>query len=194
MTAIAHSLNNRRRLADQNTIDLGWERCQEQALLAYRNNQPGEARGGWARALEIAERYFERGDPRLAASRTNHAFALLRQNQIHQANLLLEKAVVAWEESWRWVPLMTPSAGQGDADPEPYDVKTQEAFYALIRQGQAMTESLLREGRLADGSPDDWFAVKPKSLNDIRRLYAAIFLMPSNQQKPNRRSFGRRAA
>jgi len=179
MTATIDATCSRSHAADQNTIDVTWERCQEQALLAFQQKKPAEARANWARALEIAERCFDRGDPRLAASQTNHAFALLRLNQRHQANLLLKNAMLAWEESWRWVPLMAPTARRGESEPAPYDPKTQEAFYSLIRRGQAMTETLLREGRLSEASADDWQTVKPKGLNDIRRLFSAVFLMPT---------------
>ncbi|MGI9500961.1 MAG: tetratricopeptide repeat protein [Geminicoccaceae bacterium] len=160
-------------------VDLTWERCQEQAMLAFRTSRATMARANWARALDIAERHFERGDPRLAASLNNHAFALMRQNQLHQAKASFLRAEAAWEDSWRWIPWMTPSTGQGEAEAEPYDRETLDAFYALIRQGQAITETLSRENRLPEVEGDDWKAVKPRRMTDIRRLFSAIFLMPT---------------
>lgn len=179
MAISINAVQNRPFMADRNRIDLTWERAQEQALHAYRANNPAVARAHWAKALDIAERCFERGDPRLAASLSNHGFALLRQNQLHQANIFFRRAVNAWEDSWRWVPLMAPSTGQGEVE-TPYDRETQNAFYALIRQGQAKTETLLRERRLAKAKGDDWAAVKPRNMTDIRRLFSAVLLMPTS--------------
>lgn len=164
---------------DRNRIDLTWERAQEQALHAFRANHATAARAHWQRALDIAERHFERGDPRLAASLSNHAFALLRQNQIHQAHVYFQRSVDAWEDSWCWIPWMTTAKGPGDTEAVPYDRTTQDAFYALIRQGKAMTETLWKEHRLPEAGEDDWESVKPRCMNDVRRLFSAVFLMPT---------------
>ena len=177
MTTCIDNLQSRPITVDRNRIDLTWERTQEQAMHAFRSNHPAAARAHWAKALQIAERHFERGDPRLAASLSNHAFALLRQNQMHQASTYFRRAIDAWEESWCWIPWMTPSSNESEA--APYDRQTQDAFYALVRQGQAITEALWREQCLPEVGGDDWPAVKPKAMNDIRRLFSAVFLMPT---------------
>jgi hypothetical protein len=163
-------------LVDHNRIDLTWERAQEQALQAFGAGHAAAARAHWRRALDIAERHFERGDPRLAASLSNHAFALLRQNQMHQANIYFRRAVDAWEDSWRWVPWMSAAKGP---EPAPFERTAQDAFYDLIRQGRMNTEELWREQRLPDAHGDDWRSVKPRVMNDVRRLLAAVFLMPT---------------
>ncbi len=192
--AISIEAARSRSLANRNTIDLTWERCQEQALLAFRARDSEKARAQWARGLEIAERHFERGDPRLAASRSNQAFALLSRKQTHLANAQFLQAMIAWDESWRWVPLMTPTPRHGETDPKPYDRKTQDAFYALIKQGQKFTETMWQENRLPEAGPDDWASVRPHAMSDIRRLFSAIFLMPTARPEPGRRSAGGRAA
>ena len=179
MATSIDAVQNRPFLADRNRIDLTWERAQEQAMHAFEANKPAIARAQWAKALDIAERYFERGDPRIAASLSNHGFALLRLNQLHQANAYFRRAVNAWEDSWRWVPWMAPPTGQGEVE-TPYDRETQDAFYALIRQGQAKTETLWRERRLSKAKGDDWATVKPRNMTDIRRLFSAVLLMPTN--------------
>ena len=74
---------------------------------------------------------------------------------------------------------MAPPTGQGEVE-TPYDRETQDAFYALIRQGQAKTETLWRERRLAKAKGDDWAAVKPRNMTDIRRLFSAVLLMPTS--------------
>lgn len=173
--ATAH---NRPVLADQT-----WERCQEQALQAFRRGDIASARTNWAKALEIAGRHFERGDPRIATSLNNQAFALLRQKSIHQANAHFERAMIAWEESWCWIPWMAPSTKPGEDEAAPYDRETQEAFYNLIRQGKEITEVLWRENRLSAVEGDDWQTVKPKSMTDIRRLFSAVFLMPTDRDR-----------
>jgi|GEM_PF-5033084 len=164
---------------EQNRVDVTWERAQEQAMHAFKVRNADGARTGWAKALDIAERHFERGDPRLASSLSNHAFSLLRQGQDHQANMYFQRALIAWEESWRWIPWMTPSSSVDESEAAPYDQGTQDAFYALVKQGKTITERTFRERQLPDVDNDDWSAVKPKSMNDVRRLFSAIFLMPT---------------
>ena len=181
MATCLDTLQSRPISVDRNRIDLTWERTQEQAMHAFKNNHAALARAHWAKALQIAERHFERGDPRLAASLSNHAFALLRQNQMHQANLYFRRSIEAWEESWRWIPWMAPSSGGDEA--APYDRRTQDVFYALVRSGQAITEALWRERCLPEVGGDDWPAVKPKTMNDIRRLFSAVFLMPTAKNR-----------
>lgn len=165
------------------TVELTWERHQEQALQAFRTGEATSARMNWAKALEIAEHYFERGDPRIAASLSNHAFALVRRESIHQANSYFQQAMIAWEESWRWIPWMAPSTEPDEAEAAPYDRETQEGFYALIRRGQAITEMLWRENQLSEVEGDDWSKVKPKAMTDIRRLFSAVFLMPTARDR-----------
>ncbi|MGI9503606.1 MAG: hypothetical protein ACR2RE_11185 [Geminicoccaceae bacterium] len=165
---------------EQNRVDITWERVQEQAMQAYKARNNAGARASWAKGLDIAERHFERGDPRLAASLNNYAFALMRQGQVHQANFYFRRSIVAWEESWCWVPWMAPSTAPGDDESTPYDQTTQGAFYAMIKQGRAITETLMRERRLPEMASDDWNTVKPKRMNDVRRLFSAIFLMPTS--------------
>ena len=168
---------------EQNRVDITWERVQEQAMQAYKARNAAGARASWAKALDIAERHFERGDPRLAASLSNHGFALMRQGLVHQANVYLRRSITAWEESWCWVPWMTPSTAPSDDEPTPYDQTTQDAFYALVNQGKSITETLLRERRLPEMASDDWNMVKPKRMNDVRRLFSAVFLMPTTSPK-----------
>ncbi|MGI9485590.1 MAG: tetratricopeptide repeat protein [Geminicoccaceae bacterium] len=165
------------------TVDLAWERCQEQALQAFRTGDATSARTNWAKALEIAERHFERGDPRIATSFSNHAFALVRRESIHQANNYFQRAMIAWEESWCWIPWMAPSTKPDEVEAAPYDRETQEGFYALIRRGQAITETLWRENRLSETEGDDWSKVKPNAMTDIRRLFSAVFLMPTARDR-----------
>ncbi|MGI9416941.1 MAG: hypothetical protein ACR2RA_03775 [Geminicoccaceae bacterium] len=179
---------------DRNRVDLTWERTQERALEAFRTSDAASAKANWAKALDIAERHFERGDPRLAASLSNHAFALLRQRQVHQANLYFRRAVAAWDDSWCWVPWMTPSVDRDAAEAAPYDRATQEAFYAMIQQGREITETLWHEQRVPEAVGDDWTAVKPQSMTDIRRLFSAIFLMPTARSGRGAPTKGRWAA
>jgi tetratricopeptide (TPR) repeat protein len=172
--------SERRARAD---ADASWERAQEKAIQALKDGDAEEARLNWAKALDVAERCFERGDPRLATSLASQGFVLLRQDQIHKANTYFQLAIAAWEDAWRWVPMMTPGSPASDEDEaEPYDQAMQDAFYALIEQGKAMTEALMRDHRLPEASGDDWLTVKPKAMNDIRRLFAAVFLMPTAQR------------
>lgn len=168
-------------VVDQNQIDITWERAQEQAMQALQGRNSALAMTNWAKALEIAERHFERGDPRLAASLNNQGFSLLCQGRVREAEPYFREAVAAWEESWRWIPWMTPSSQADGAEPEVFDEITQEAFYGLIQKGKAITEIMWQEGTLPDVTGDDWPSVKPKGMNDVRRLFSAVFLMPTTR-------------
>ncbi|MEM7043375.1 MAG: tetratricopeptide repeat protein [Pseudomonadota bacterium] len=177
---------------DRNLVDVTWERVQEQAMHAYQTGSAATARTSWIKALDIAERHFERGDPRLAASLSNYGFALMRQRNYQQARLYFQRAITAWEDSWCWVPWMTSSSEEGEAIR--YDRATQDAFYALIEQGKAITETLWLENRLPEAIGDGWEAVKPKAMNDIRRLFGAVFLLPTARTAPTGRKKDHRAA
>ena len=86
--------------------DLAWERAQEQAAIAYRAGDPITPTRLWAAALDIAEKHFGPGDPRLASSLTNNGLVLRRRRQDHQAKRMFQDAVDVWDASWRWIHLM----------------------------------------------------------------------------------------
>lgn len=163
--------------------DLAWERCQEQAALAYRAGDAVTSARLWAQALTIAETHFVRGDPRLAASLTNQALVMRRQRQDYQAKQRFEEALVAWADSWRWIHLMTP--GRASAQPqaassdqlEIYDQTARAYFTALAERGRAATERLERFDQLPEGGLTEWFQIKPKRLTDLRKLLAAVLLI-----------------
>ncbi|MGH6900468.1 MAG: tetratricopeptide repeat protein [Geminicoccaceae bacterium] len=163
------------------TADLAWERCQEQAAIAFRAGDTILPSRLWAEALAIARKRFGRGDPRLASSLTNQALVLRRRGQEYQARMLFQEALGAWDDSWRWIHLMTPCRAPVDprrADRlEFYGPAARAWFNALARQGRAATVALEhRDERLAIGL-EDWFALKPKRLSDLRRLLGAVLLI-----------------
>lgn len=170
------------RTFDRHESDAVWERMQEQALRAFRNGKTAAAMSGWAKALDLANCHFQRGDPRLAASLTNQAFSLLRRQQIYQAQRLFDQATRCWEESWRWVPLMVPQRIAGETDDCRYHETAEKEFYGLIKYGQSITETLAREQCLPTGGLEHWIEHKPKSMCDLRKLISAVFLIAS--QKP----------
>ncbi|MEM8950045.1 MAG: hypothetical protein AAGA21_04720 [Pseudomonadota bacterium] len=183
MTRIVEKVQSPHADAERRRADLTWERIQEQAMQAFTAGNPSTARVSWEKALDIAERHFERGDPRIAASLSNHAYGLMRRGQTHQAGQYFRRAIAAWEDSWCWIPWMAPSTEPDGIEVAAYDRATQDAFYAMIEQGKAITETLWREGRLPEAVGDDWATVKPKSMTDIRRLFSAVFLMPTARSK-----------
>ena len=89
----------------------------------------------------------------------------MRQHQTHQATLLFNRAILAWEETWRWLALMERSPENGESEPEPFDAEAQEAFQELIEQGKTITGNFLRYGDLSESMDHDWQAVKTKGLN-----------------------------
>ena len=163
--------------------DLAWERCQEQAALAYRGGDAVAASRLWAEALDIATKHFDRGDPRLAASLTNQALVMRRRRQDFQAKRLFEDAFLVWADCWRWILLMTPGhpadlphAAHSD-QLEIYDATARAYFTALAARGRAATARLERYDELPQEGLAEWLELKPKRLSDLRKLLAAVLLI-----------------
>lgn len=163
--------------------DLAWERCQERAALAFGAGDAAAAARLWEQALAIAEKHFGRGDPRCAASLTNHALVMRRRRQDYQAKRLFEDARVAWDESWRWIHLMTPRpAGawqrlEHTNQLEVYDPGARSAFSALAERGRVATARLERYDELPAGGLAAWRDLKPRQMTDLRKLLAAVLLI-----------------
>ena len=161
--------------------DLAWERAQEQAAIAYRAGDPITPMRLWAAALDIAEKHFGRGDPRLASSLTNNALVMRRRGQDYQAKRMFHDALEVWDASWRWIHLMTPErAADGARGSDHLDVYERDArawFNALARQGRKATMALERHNRLPASGLDEWFEIKPKRMSDLRKLLGAVLLV-----------------
>ncbi len=161
--------------------DLAWERYQEQAAIAFRAGDPINPPRLWAAALEIAEKHFGRGDPRLASSLTNQALAMRRRRLDYQAQKLFREALEVWDDSWRWIHLMTSSRPSNAArHSDQLDVYSRDArawFNALARQGRAATVTLERSDEPLGRGLDEWFALKPGRMSDLRRLLGAVLLI-----------------
>ena len=163
--------------------DVAWERCQERAALAYRAGDVAAAARLWEQALAIAQRHFGRGDPRLAASLTNQALVIRRRGQMAAAKRLFEDAFLAWEDSWRWIYLMTPgraAPAQQTAQSDrlaTYDETARAWFTALAERGCAATAMLERFDQLPTDGLAAWLEIKPRRLSDLRKLLAAVLLI-----------------
>jgi tetratricopeptide (TPR) repeat protein len=167
---------------DFSAADFAWERYQEQAALAYRAGDVATAARAWEQALAIADQQFARGDPRLAASLTNQALVMRRRGQVYQAKRLFEDAFAVWEDSWRWIYLMTPgrqtSRQKAQSDRlATYDATARAWFTALAERGCAATAMLERFDELPKDSLAEWLELKPRGLSDLRKLLAAVLLI-----------------
>lgn len=163
--------------------DVAWERCAERAALAYRTGDTSASARLWAEALEIAEQHFGRGDPRLATSLTNQALVMRRRRLDYQAKQLFERALGVWEDSWRWIYLMTPGHPWIDHQQEHsdqlavYDQGARTYFTALTERGRRATIALERYDELPAGGLDEWLEIKPRRPSDLRKLLAAVLLI-----------------
>jgi hypothetical protein len=161
--------------------DLAWERYQEQAAIAYRAGDPITPSRLWAAALGIAEKHFGRGDPRLATSLTNQALVMRRRRHDYQAQKLFREALDVWDDSWRWIHLMTPDrTARGMARSDHLDIYGRDErawFNALAQQGRAATVALERQDEPLANGLDEWFAIKPRRMSDLRRLLGAVLLI-----------------
>jgi hypothetical protein len=166
--------------------DLAWERHLEQAAIAFLAGDGIMPPLLWARGLDIAERHFTSGDPRLACSLTNRAFALRRQGERFESNKMFKDARATWSETWRWVRLMTPGGASlgcpaGGAESLPvYDHPTQEVLFALAAQGLAATDAIEGYDRLPTQGVRLWLDMKPTVFSDLRRLLGGVLLIVSN--------------
>jgi hypothetical protein len=166
--------------------DLAWERALEQAAITFLAGDGVMPPLLWARGLDIAERHFAPGDPRLACSLTNRAFALRREGERFESNKMFKDARAAWSETWRWVRLMTPGqttlgrpAGGAESLPV-YDHATQEVLFALAAQGLATMDAIEGYDRLPARGVKLWLDMKPRAFSDLRRLLGAVLLIVSN--------------
>ena len=161
--------------------ELAWERYQEQAAIAYRAGDPITPSRLWTAALDIAEKHFGRGDPRLATSLTNQALVMRRRRLDYQAQNLFREALEVWADSWRWLHLMTPGrSASGARSSDRLDVYGRDArawINALAQQGRAATIALEVQDQLPANGLDEWFAIKPKRMSDLRRLLGAVLLI-----------------
>ena len=161
--------------------DLAWERCQEQAAIAFRAGDPINSSRLWAMALDIADKHFARGDPRLASSLTNQALVMRRRRDDYQAQRLFREALEVWDDSWRWIHLMTPGRTRSSArSSDQLDIYGRDArayFNALARRGRAATVALERHDEPLACGLEEWFAIKPRRMSDLRRLLGAVLLI-----------------
>jgi hypothetical protein len=163
------------------TADIAWERCQEQAAIAFRSGDAILPSRLWAEGLDIAEKRFGRGDPRLATSLTNQALVLRRRRQDYQAKQLFQDALAVWDQSWRWIHLMTPArAAYGARYCQQLDIYGPEArawFNALAQRGRAATVALERHDQRLEAGLEWWFMLKPHRMSDLRKLLGAVLLI-----------------
>lgn len=161
--------------------DLAWERSQEQAAIAFRAGDPITPVRLWAESLNIAQKRFGRGDPRLASSLTNNALVMRRRRQDYQAQKMFRAALEVWDSSWRWIHLMTPNR-----DPDSlrhcdhldiYERDARAWFNALAQHGRAATEALERYDEPMTSGLDEWFDIKPRRMSDLRQLLGAVLLI-----------------
>lgn len=162
--------------------DLAWERCQEQAAIAYAAGDPILPSRLWTEALDLAERHFAHGDPRLATSLTNHALVLRWRRQDHQAQRRFQRALFVWDESWRWIALMTaawptPALQRHRDTLAVYNQDDRAHFLALAERGRSATAALMRCEAWTPGTIETWLEIKPRGLSDLRKLLGAVLLI-----------------
>jgi hypothetical protein len=105
-----------------------------------------------------------------------------RRGQVYQAKRLFEEAFTVWEDSWRWIYLMTPgrqtSRQKAQSDRlATYDDTVRAWFTALAERGCAATAMLERFDLLPKDGLAEWLELKPRRLSDLRKLLAAVLLI-----------------
>jgi hypothetical protein len=104
-----------------------------------------------------------------------------RRRQDYQARKLFREALEVWDDSWRWIHLMTPDrTATGAPRSDHLDIYGRDArvwFNALAQQGRAATAALERHDESLTNGLDEWFAIKPRRMSDVRRLLGAVLLI-----------------
>jgi hypothetical protein len=166
--------------------DLAWERTQESAAARIAAGNQAAAAELWAAGLRLAREHFAANDPRLAASLTNHAVALRRSGNDDVAGWLLEEALLVWDASRAWVEAMRPAAGARSSTfhlrlerkhPGRYGRIAREAWADLAAEGRGMTIAHRDRAAHAGDGLARWRLERPATLNDLRKLMAAVLLI-----------------
>lgn len=157
--------------------DTLWELYQEQAATAFRAGESIAPAQHWERALELAERSFPRGDPRLATSLANQAFVLRRRCQMYPAMHLLYRAVEVWDDCWRWLEVMAPPEPAEQACLRLEGETPQAALTKLAARGRAATMAMLRHQTPDEDPFPLWLELRPEEYDDLRKLLAAVLLI-----------------
>lgn len=166
--------------------ELIWEQIQETAAERNTAGDVDEAAELWKGALDVAKRYFDQNDPRLATSLANHAVALRRAGDVNLAQSLFQRAVEIWSHTDDWIQGLCPEHQARSSTfhlrlqtkhPGGYDRFSLQRYQALVEEGRAAVQ------RLAAGEAGDlgryarWRGEKPHRFTDSRKLLAAVLLL-----------------
>lgn len=156
--------------------DLAWEQVSETAVRAYRAGGVEGALLRWQRGLAIAREHFEPGDPRLATSLTNHAFALRGQGEAFQSRRHFALAEEAFAQSWRWIALMRPAGGSESR----YEEAALESFARLVASLRSAATAIEARDELPLGLLERWRVERSVRGSDVRKLLGASLLLVSH--------------
>lgn len=138
-----------------------------------------------AEALGVAREHFESNDPRLGASLIAYACVLERAGD-EAASALREEGYAVWRAARSWVETMKPERRSRSATYHlrlerryegQYDRFSQCRYLELYEEGLGWAKDGLAGQALQD-SRARWTKEKPAGFNDVRRLLAAVCLMP----------------
>ncbi|HEX6141883.1 MAG TPA: hypothetical protein VFZ01_04140 [Geminicoccaceae bacterium] len=155
--------------------DLAWEQASETAVRAYRAGGVEGALLRWQRGLTIGRERFEPGDPRLATSLTNCAFALRRQGEAFQSRRHFALAEEVFAQSWRWIGRMSPAGAPG----ERYDEAALESFAQLVGSLRSAARAIEARDELPIGRLEQWRVERSVRGSDVRKLLGASLLLIS---------------
>ena len=166
--------------------ELVWERLSESGSAADASGDPDLAAQYWAQALRLARESFDTADPRLAASLTNHAAALVRAGDAAAADRLFAESLRVWGAARAWLlgmPLDNPARSSvfhlrmqlRHADV--YDRRERELWQARFDTARAVTRAHARGEPMAFDGLTEWRREKPATYTDARKALAATLLL-----------------
>ena len=167
--------------------DAAWERLQREAKAALLSDLP-RAKRPVSEALDLAQRHFSTGDPRLAASLASQAWLLLETNPA-LAGALFQEALAHWAQAGAWLARQPPPERLAKSSafhfrleskhPGAYRERRHQDMRALLAHGRALTEGL-RAG--ADNSAvatgRDSGPAGVQAFDSYRKVKTAVDLLP----------------
>lgn len=162
-----------------------WERTEEQALIAWAAGERLVAATLWRRGWLVARRRFTAEDPRRATALANAGLADLVAGRRYRARRRVARARRLWAAVPDWVartgirPMARSSLFHLRMETRHRETFAANARDGLIRHALEAIDRLdrLAAGALPDARPDRWRRDRPRTLDDRRRLMAAVLLL-----------------
>jgi len=178
--------------------DLDWERRSVRALTDIGEGREQEALDGIREALYVARIHFTKGDPRLAASLTSQAAALAATDPDTATDVIVRAALQAWDDCDGAISSMTaPRRARSSLFHLRMERRHRETYAERWREESRRRLADLRASLAGAEAPVlieraearervlRWQRERPPTLDDSRKLLAAVILLAARGATAN---------